>query len=74
MKSYGKDGYKPKIVILDELHTLLRGEQGTIEKMFEALDALDSAYVSYECSEHCVIIGTKEFSDWVAENYDPEDD
>ena len=26
MKSYGKDGYKPKITILDELHTLLRGE------------------------------------------------
>lgn len=74
MKSYGKDGCKPKITILDELHTLLRGEQGTIEKMFKALDALDSAYISYECGEHCVIVGTKDFSDWVDNNYDPEDD
>lgn len=74
MKSDGKDGYKPKITILDELHTLLRGEQGTIEKMFKALDALDSAYISYECGEHCVIVGTKDFSDWVDDNYDPEDD
>ena len=42
--------------------------------MFKALDALDAAYISYECGEHCVIVGTKDFSDWVDNNYDPEDD
>lgn len=74
MKSYGKDGYKPNVAIYDEVLTLLRGEQSAMRKLFEALDGLDAAYISIECGEHCIIIGTKEFSDWVDENYDPEDD
>lgn len=45
-----------------------------MRKLLEVLDGSDAAYISIKGGEHCIIIGTKEFSDWVDENYDPEDD
>lgn len=74
MKSYGKDGYKPNVAINDAVHAVLRGEQSGIRKLLEVLDGSGAAYISIKGGEHCIIIGTKEFSDWVDENYDPEDD
>ncbi len=74
MKSYGKDGYEPKVAIYDALHMLLRDEQSAMRKLFEALDGLGAAYINIDCGEHCIIVGAKDFSDWLGDNYDPEDD
>lgn len=45
-----------------------------MKKLFEALENFDAAYIKVGSGNRYIIVCTKEFSDWVDNNWDDEDD
>lgn len=45
-----------------------------IHELFKALEEFDAAYIKVGTGDRYIIVCTKEFSDWVDENWDPDEE